>query len=83
MGTDNGDPEDSWPLEMHDLEMDLRRRADREIRDALRITVALMAGYKRSEIERLLALTHDEYKRAHSWLRGAIRQTARGDGDHG
>ena len=73
MGVDDGDPEDSWPLEMHDLELNLRQRADREIGHALRITVELMAGYKRSEIERRLALTHDEYKRAHECLRDAMK----------
>jgi hypothetical protein len=59
-------------LFMHDIELRLRRRADKKIRHALQIAALLIEGYRPGEIRRRLGIDATQYARAHRWLTDAL-----------
>jgi hypothetical protein len=69
----------SLSLLLHETEIQLRLRADAKVRNALAIAVLADAGHQPREIRERLGLTADEYRRAHEWLRDAIKATSRED----
>jgi hypothetical protein len=80
MGTDNGDPEDSWSLLMRELFQHLGRRADQMVARAIRIAIDLTRGYKPAEIQARHALTPDEYREAAKWARSGLDAMRRDEG---
>ena len=77
--------DDTGPLEsaailLHGTKLHLRRRADKQIKDALQLGALQLGGYKPAEIREILGLTAVEYREALGWLQEAIRLTsARGE----
>ena len=72
---DSDEPTASTRLVLHDLELQLRRRADQQVVNALRIGSLSLAGYQPGEIRKRLELSVDEFAGASKWLREAIMQS--------
>jgi hypothetical protein len=69
VGVLNGDPTDSLPLVAREMLQRLRRRADRNVANALFIGIDLTAGYKPAKVRGRYSLTQDDYKLGYRWWR--------------